>query len=229
MFGPRENITGEPDGDTAPIPQVSNRDGEGHVIADDDLRVRNLKSNFYWHTDSTFLSTPAISNVLTAYEVPSTGGETEIVSTRAGWRRMPGKLKARARDKVFIHRYAHSRSLVDDELASQDMFTRFPDVRWRALWTNPVNGLKALYIAAHACGVDGMSSEGGLAFLGELTDAVTHPDMIYTHKWRAGDVLIWDQRATNHRGRPWPYDEPRRLASLVSSARESDGIASVRP
>lgn len=49
------------------------------------------------------------------------------------------------------------------------------------------------------------------------------------HTWRVGDVLIWDERATLHRGRPWPYAEPRTLASICISARDVDGLAGVRP
>jgi alpha-ketoglutarate-dependent 2,4-dichlorophenoxyacetate dioxygenase len=60
-------------------------------------------------------------------------------------------------------------------------------------------------------------------------EAMTAPEAIYAHRWRPGDVLIWDQRATLHRGTPWNYDEERTLASFVSSAIEADGIASVRP
>jgi alpha-ketoglutarate-dependent 2,4-dichlorophenoxyacetate dioxygenase len=118
---------------------------------------------------------------------------------------------------------------VDETLAEQEMFTKWPDVRWRSTWRNPVNGAEALYIAAHAYGVLGMSDEDGQRLLDHLTNAVTKPDAIYSHAWRPGDVLIWDQRATLHRGRPWPYEEERMLASIVSSAVESDGLASVRP
>ena len=92
-----------------------------------------------------------------------------------------------------------------------------------------MNGAEALYIGAHAYGVHGMSQDDGQRLLTDLTEAVTEPNSIYSHAWRVGDVLIWDQRATLHRGRPWPYDEERTLASIVSSAVESDGLASVRP
>ena len=74
-----------------------------------------------------------------------------------------------------------------------------------------------------------MSNDAGMALINELIDEVTRPEAIYSHQWYPGDVLIWDQRATLHRGTPWPYEEERTLASFVSTARESDGISSVRP
>lgn len=229
LFGPLENLTDAGPDEIAPRPMVSNLAPGGNLAKEGGLQLLNLQSNFIWHTDSTFLATPSISNILVAYRVPSAGGETEFVSTRVGWREMPERLRRRARGQIFLHRYAHSRRQVDETLAMQEMFTKWPDVRWRSTWRNPVNGAQALYIAAHAYGVLGMSQEDGQRLLDELTDAVTRPDAIYAHAWQPGDVLIWDQRATLHRGRPWPYEEERTLASIVSSAVESDGLDSVRP
>ena len=229
LFGPLENLTGTGPDATPPRPMVSNVVPDGRLAEEGDLQLLNLQSNFIWHTDSTFLAAPSISNILVAYRVPSTGGETELVSTRIGWQRMPETLRKQARGQVFLHRYAHSRGQVDETLAKQEMFTRWPDARWRSTWQNPVNGAEALYIAAHAYGVLGMSRGGGQRLLADLTAAVTEPEAIYSHAWRPNDVLIWDQRATLHRGRPWPYNEERTLASIVSSAMESDGLASVRP
>ena len=229
LFGPLENLTDAGPDEAPPRPMVSNVASDGTLAGESDLQLLNLQSNFIWHTDSTFLATPSISNILISYLVPSAGGETEFVSTRVGWQRMPEALRDRARDQVFLHRYAHSRRQVDETLAEQKMFTKWPDTPWRSTWRNPVNGEEALYIAAHAYGVRGLSEEDGQRLLDDLTGAVTGPEAIYAHAWRAGDVLIWDQRATLHRGRPWPYEEARTLASLVSSAVEGDGLASVRP
>ena len=74
-----------------------------------------------------------------------------------------------------------------------------------------------------------MTEADGMALINELLDAVTQPDAIYSHRWRPGDVLIWDQRATLHRGRPWPFTEELTRASFVASARPGDGIESVKP
>ena len=229
LFGPLEDLTGKKPGAVTPRPMVSNMTEDGQLAGGHDFHLLNLQSNFIWHTDSTFLPTPAISNILTAYQVPSSGGNTEFVSTRAGWQRMPEVLKERARNRVFVHRYAHSRKQVDETLGEQTMFTKWPDTPWRSVWRNPANGTEALFIAAHACGVQGMPEHEGKQLLNDLTAAVTGPEAIYSHRWQVGDVLIWDQRATMHRGTPWPYDEARTLASFVSSASESDGLASVRP
>jgi alpha-ketoglutarate-dependent 2,4-dichlorophenoxyacetate dioxygenase len=229
LFGPLEDLRDKEEGVPQPRSMVSNVVQEGELAEESDLQLLDLKSNFIWHTDSTFLPTPAISNILVGYKIPSTGGNTEFVSTRIGWERMSSELKERARDQVLLHRFAHSRKQVDDELAELELYTKFPDTPWRTTWRNPVNGTESLYIAAHAYGVRDLPVDDGVKLIDDLMAAVTGPEAIYTHKWQVGDVLIWDQRATLHRGTAWPYHEERTLGSFVSSAVESDGIASARP
>jgi len=229
LFGPIEDLRGAARGQPAVRAMVSNAVTDGALVADDELRLLDLQANFLWHTDSTFLATPSLTNILIGQVIPSSGGATEFVSTRAGWQRMSAGLKRRAQDKIVVHRFSQSRKLIDERLARQAAYTRFPDARWRTTWRNPVNACEALYIATHACGIDGMSEAAGMALINELIDAVTPPEAIFSHRWRPGDVLIWDERATLHRGTPWPFDEVRTLASFVSSARASDGIDSVRP
>ncbi len=229
LFGPLENLRDTEKGLPQPRAMVSNVVRSGELAEESDLQLRDLKSNFIWHTDSTFLPTPAISNILIGYNIPTSGGDTEFVSTRVGWQRMPSELKERARGQILLHRFAHSRKQVDDELAEQNIYTKFPDTPWRTTWRNPVNGTESLYIAAHAYGVRDLPADEGVVLIDELMAAVTRPEAIYTHKWQVGDVLIWDQRATLHRGTAWPYHQERTLGSFVSSALESDGIASARP
>ncbi len=229
LFGPLEDLRDKEEGVPQPRSMVSNVIQEGELAEESDLQLLDLKSNFIWHTDSTFLPTPAISNILVGYKIPATGGNTEFVSTRIGWERMSSELKERARDQVLLHRFAHSRKQVDDELAEQELYTKFPDTPWRTTWRNPVNGTESLYIAAHAYGVRDLPVDDGVKLIDDLMAAVTGPEAIYTHKWQVGDVLIWDERATLHRGTAWPYHEERTLGSFVSSAVENDGIASARP
>lgn len=229
LFGPLEDLRDAPMGQPVERPMVSNRAAEGALVADAEMRLLDIKANFLWHADSTFLPTPAITNVLIALVVPASGGgATEFVSTRAGWARMGEPLKRRLRETVFIHRFSHSRGLVDPRLGLLPQYTKFPDTRWRAVWTNPVNGRESLMFGAHVCGADGVTSAEGAALIEETMEALTPAAAILSHDWRAGDVLVWDQRATMHRGTPWNYDEERTLASFVSSAVEADGIASVR-
>ena len=94
--------------------------------------------------------------------------------------------------------------------------------------TNPANGEEALYVASHAFRIEGMSEEESEPIIDELASFCTQPHYVYSHKWKSGDVLIWDERATLHRGMPWPYDEPRTLSSICCSVTEADGLETVR-
>lgn len=226
LFGPVEDRHDRPEPKISP---VTNLKEDGTVVSTaNDHRLLNLQANFLWHTDSTFLPVPALANILVARVLPDRGGNTEFVSTRAGYDRLPAVARARLRNTFFRHRYAHSRAKVDPDLAKGALFTKWPDQTWRAVWTNPVTGAEALYIASHAFEVVGMDSESGRAWIDDLLDAMTPAGAVYSHAWRPGDVLIWDERATLHRGSPWPYEQPRKLDSLCVSARAIDGLDGVR-
>ncbi len=208
---------------------VSNVADDGTVSSEDSGRVHQLKANMLWHTDSTFLPWPALANIIAARTLPDRGGETEFVSTRVAWEDMPCSMKERTRGRVLRHRYSHSRSKISRKAAGETFIRMWPDTAWNTIWTNPVNGKEALYIASHAFAVVGMPEDEGCSFIDELIAFCTRADYVYAHVWEPGDVLIWDERATMHRARPWPYEQPRTLASICINAREEDGLASVRP
>lgn len=229
LFGPLENREAMSKGrDVAfQVSELTNATPDG-LRAEDDLRLLDLQSNMLWHTDSTFLPTPALLNILTALVVPESGGETELASTRAAWADMPQDLKSKLQDAVIWHRLSHSRSKISAELAALPHMTRWPDRPWRAIWPNPVTGEEALFIASHAFAIEGMGHRESQQILDDAIAFCTQPDYVYTHRWVAGDVLIWDERATLHRGRPWDYSQQRTLRSLCCSVTEADGLSTVR-
>ena len=91
-----------------------------------------------------------------------------------------------------------------------------------------MNGREALYIASHAYRVDGYDEAEGAELLDELMEFCTQPEFTYSHQWEVGDVLIWDQRAVLHRGRPWPDNQARTLSSICCSVTDADGVATMR-
>lgn len=229
LWGPIEVRSKDP---VKPPPEMSvmtNRRADGIVAGVNEPDTLWLRANQFWHTDSTFLPVPALANILAARIVTSSGGETEFVSTRAAWKDLPEALKVRARDAVVRHRYAHSRAKLDAELARDPRITMWEDTAWRAVLANPVHGEEALYLASHAFGVVGLPDSEGQALIDELTAFATQDHYVYSHAWEVGDVIVWDERATMHRGRPWPYEEERKLASICISLQESDGLELMRP
>ncbi|MEP1210041.1 MAG: TauD/TfdA family dioxygenase [Rhizobiaceae bacterium] len=230
LFGPLENRDAMAAGRDVEfeVPAVSNVVAENEVADPESLHVLNLQGNMLWHTDSTFLPVPALVNILTAKVVPTSGGQTELASTRAAWAEMPQSMKLKLQDAIIWHRLSHSRSKISDELAAQSEMTRWPDRPWRAIWPNPVTGDEGLFIASHAFSIEGMGHQEGQQLIEEAIDFCTRPDYVYSHDWQVGDVLIWDERCTLHRGRPWPYEQPRTLKSICCSVTKADGLASVK-
>ena len=207
---------------------LSTIDENGKVVpADHRLALRN-KANQLWHTDSTFKRVPALASVLSARVIPARGGETEYVSTRLAWERLDPKLRERLENSFAWHDYAHSRGKIAPDLASPEERAALPPQCWRMAWKNPANGRVALYLASHAYAIEGMEQAAAQKLLAELIEAATAPGLSYVHIWRNGDVVMWDNRATMHRGRPWPAQEARLMVRTTISATEADGLETVR-
>ena len=210
------------------VSAVSNETADDKISAADSLHTLNLQGNMLWHTDSTFLPVPALVNLLTAQVIPTEGGETELASTRVAWAEIPAELKDKLQDAIIWHRLSHSRAKISAELGALPVMNRWPDRPWRAIWTNPATGADSLFIASHSFAIEGMGLDEVQALIDAAIAFCTRPEYVYTHRWQVGEVLIWDERATLHRGRPWPYDQPRSLKSICCSATNADGLQSVR-
>jgi alpha-ketoglutarate-dependent 2,4-dichlorophenoxyacetate dioxygenase len=202
---------------------------DGKVVPPDHRLSLRSKANQLWHTDSSFKRVPALASILSARIIPARGGETEFVSTRLAFERLDADLRNQLEDSFAWHDYAHSRGQIAADLASPEERAALPPQCWRMVWRNPVNGRGALYIASHAYAVEGMEAAAGKKLIDELTAAATAPGSSYQHQWRKGDVVMWDNRATMHRGRPWPAHEARLMIRTTISATEADGVGTMRP
>jgi alpha-ketoglutarate-dependent 2,4-dichlorophenoxyacetate dioxygenase len=96
------------------------------------------------------------------------------------------------------------------------------------VWKNPANGRSAIYLASHAYAIEGVEAAAGKTLIDELMALATAPGMSYLHQWRSGDVVMWDNRATMHRGRPWPAHEARLMVRTTVSATKADGVDTMR-
>jgi alpha-ketoglutarate-dependent 2,4-dichlorophenoxyacetate dioxygenase len=208
---------------------ITNVAEDGALVSPTDRQALANQANQLWHTDSSFKATPALASVLSARIVPEVGGETEFASTRLAWDRLPDAQKKELRDLVATHSYANSRDQIDPALMTPEERAALPTVRWRLIWPNPANGRDALYVASHAGAIEGMDGGDGHALLARLIDGAAQSSHTYLHRWRAGDVVMWDNRATMHRGRPWPGNQARLMVRTTISARDADGLDRVRP
>ena len=202
---------------------------DGKVVPPDHRYALRNKANQLWHTDSSFKRVPALTSVLSARIISARGGETEFVSTRLAFERLDPALRKKLENSFAWHDYAHSRGQIAADLANPEERAALPPQCWRMVWKNPVNGRSALYLASHAYAVEGMEATAGKKLIDELMDLATAPGTSYVHEWKSGDVVMWDNRATMHRGRPWPAHEARFMVRTTISATEADGLAAMRP
>ena len=228
-FGPLEITPPTTPGAGTHLVILTTMDKDGKVVpADHRIALRN-KANQLWHADSTFKSVPALASILSARIIPEHGGETEYVSTRLAWERLDPATQMRIADLFAWHDYSYSRGKIAPNIVGAEERAALPPQCWRMVWKNPANGRRALYIASHAYAIEGMEDRAAQQLIATLTDAATGPGASYTHIWRQGDVVMWDNRATLHRGRPWPAHEARLMVRTTVSATDADGLQSVRP
>ena len=215
-FGPLELTKAASLGENSFYSRLTNVGQQGEIVPPDHRQVLVAKANALWHTDSSFKKTPALASVLTARVLPGEGGETEYTSTRLAWERLPADMQERLKNSVATHSYANSRDQIHPDLANAEERKALPPVRWRLNWRNPANDRRALYVASHASHILGMPVPDGRLILMDLIEHATQPQFVYRHNWREGDLVIWDNRCTMHRARPFDTTKVRDLRRVTT-------------
>ena len=188
---------------------VSNLDENGEILPEDDRRRVFRLANEMWHTDSSFMPRGARYSLLHAIVVPPRGADTEFADMRAAYDALSERKKNEIEGLVVEHSTFYSRSLVGYRFTPEELTRRTATPQY-LVQTHPSSGRKALYLASHASHVVGWPIEKGRALLRELTEHATQREFVYTHKWREGDLVIWDNRCTMHRATPFADTAARR-------------------
>ncbi|MFT6582494.1 MAG: taurine dioxygenase [Alphaproteobacteria bacterium] len=209
-FGELEHHVGRlPNGDPYPIVHtVTNLDGDGKPV-----KSLAAQGNYFWHTDKSYHADPSLTTMLHAVELPSTGGgDTQFANTRMGYDALPEATKTRIGDLKAEHSWEASRRNVGAEPPNEAQKRERPPVVHPMVRTHPDTGRKSLYLGHHISHVVDMDPMEGNRLLKELEDHTTQPDFVYTHQWRLGDYVMWDNRLLLHRAVPnFEYDKTRRL------------------
>ncbi len=189
----------------------SNLDADGAVFREDDRQLLFKRANRLWHTDLSFHPVRATYSLLSAHHLPPGGGpDTEFADLRAAYDALPQAMKARLEHLVAWHSYWHSRVLGGGPEATKEERESRPPAAHRLVQIHPGSKRKTLYLASHAFRIDGMDDEAARALLKELSLFATERRFVYAHKWRLGDVVIWDNRCTMHRAMPFDDLSERR-------------------
>lgn len=189
------------------VSDISNLDDEDNILAESSRKRMSGLANRLWHTDSIFRHTPALASALYALTIVPIGGRTEFADTRAAWDSLPEVVQQKLDELVVEHSIFHSRSKIGFTNFTEKERAALPPAQQVLVRRIPENQRKALYIASHAMRIVGMSDTEGTALLEELMAHATQPQFVYSHRWRVGDLVIWDNRCTLHRGTD--YDERR--------------------
>lgn len=200
------------------IARISNVDQDGNIMRADDTRMQFRLGNRVWHSDSSFKKTPSMASLLHAREVVPEHGETELASMRAAYTELPEERRASLDGRVVIHDHRNSRRHLNYQVTTDGEAERLPPVEHALVRANPVNGRKAMFIGAHASGIAGMPEVEGRLLLEDLLAFGTRPQFVYSHQWRPGDLLIYDNRCVLHRARPYAWTAHRRIMNRTTVA-----------
>jgi len=200
------------------IADVSNLDADGKPRGRDDRHRMFSLGNQLWHTDSSFRRVPGALSMLHAHgQPPAEGGETEFTDLRAVHDALPEAMRRRVAPMVAEHSLMHSRSLLGFSDFSPDERAAMPPVQQPVVRTHAGSGRKTLYLASHASHILGMPVPDGRMLLRDLIEFATQPQFVHRHAWQLGDLVMWDNRCTMHRGRAYDDTQPRDLRRVTTS------------
>ena len=207
----------------AALADISNLAPDGSILDRDDRKRLFGLGNQLWHSDSSYKVVPSRYSLLCAHVIPPEGGDTQFADMRAAYDMLDARTKAQIENLICEHSRIFSKGALGFSFTEQEV-QDFAPVRQRLVRTHRKTGRKSLYLSSHAGRIVGLPVPEAQMLLRELTEHATQREFVYTHKWRVGDLVIWDNRTTMHRARP--YDDtvyPRDLRRTTLT----DGVPTV--
>jgi alpha-ketoglutarate-dependent 2,4-dichlorophenoxyacetate dioxygenase len=200
------------------IADIANLTADGKVWgAEHRLRMFQL-GNRLWHTDSSFKQPTGRISMLYARSVAPIGGHTEFADLRAAWDALDEATRARIDGLLAEHSLMFSRKKLGFTDWSEQERVAFAPVARPLVRMIPESGRRSLYLASHIGRVRGLPDDEAEALVERLVAHATERRFTYLHRWRVGDLVMWDNRCTLHRGTPfddtrWPRDMQRATTS----------------
>jgi taurine dioxygenase len=181
---------------------IGNRKKDGRIIGALPL------GEMQFHSDQCYQERPAMGTMLYSIEIPSAGGNTLFASGYKAYEALPADVKQAIQGKKAVHVYDYDGGVVDRrKMVSPEagISCAHPVAR-----THPATGRKALYVnrlMTHH--IEGLPREESDRLLELMFDTLERPEFVYEHRWRVGDVLLWDNRCTLHARRDFDPNESR--------------------
>jgi len=197
---------------------IATVDANNNPLAKDSFEHLYHLGNQLWHTDGTQIQPPIRVTMLSARVLPPNPPDTQYADMRAAWDALPEAKKKMIDGLTVEHNIFYSRAKVGLTNFPEEAIKLRPPVVHPLVRTHPKTGRKSLYLASHASHIIGWDLEQGRALLEELTTFATQPQFVYAHKWKVGDLVMWDDSFTMHRA--MPYDDPYPRKMRWSAAQE---------
>lgn len=190
---------------------ISNLGMDGNVQKRDAPKNLSNFANQLWHSDSSFMTPRGAYSMLHALVLSSWGGETEFADLRAAYDTLDLRTREMVAGLKAEHYALHTRILLGDDAYTDEQKKAMPPAIWPLVDTHPGSGRKVLFVGVHARQIIGMSTAESRLLLSDLLEHATRRERVYVHKWQVGDLVMWDNRATVHRGRRFDLSERREL------------------
>src|SRR4051812_14263572 len=190
---------------------ISNVDAQGNVAKRDSPKNLSNFANQLWHSDSSFMNPRAAYSMLHCVIKPSWGGNTEFADLRAAYDTLDERTRRDIQDLKAEHFALHTRLLLGDDAYTDEQKKEIPPAVWPLVDTHPGSGRKLLFVGVHARQILGWPTAEARMLLLDLLEHATQRERVYVHEWQVGDLVMWDNRATLHRGRRYDIAERREL------------------
>ena len=194
---------------TMELNDISNLDKNGELLPRDDRRRLFGLGNLLWHSDSSFKEVPAKYSLLSARQIPETGGNTEFADMRAAYDALDAATKREVHNLICSHSQIYSRGILGFDDFTDAERIKWAPVRQRLVRKHPTTGQLSLYLSSHAGGIEGWPMPEARSFLRDLNEHATQREFVYAHVWRQWDLVLWDNRVTMHRARRFDPKEVR--------------------
>ena len=201
---------------------ISNVTLAGGVAPRHDGKLIFQLANQLWHSDSSFQQRPIKYSLLSAVVIPAEGGETEFADLRAAYDALPDSMKRQIDGLDAEHSAFHSRFLLGDTQYTPDQLKVLPPAQWPLVRIHPGSKRKVLFVGVHCTHIPGMTVPEGRVLISDLLEHATQREFVYRHSWRVGDLVMWDNRATLHRGRRYDLSQRRDLRRTTCEMRPEE-------
>jgi alpha-ketoglutarate-dependent 2,4-dichlorophenoxyacetate dioxygenase len=191
------------------LSDVANVNEEGKILAKDDRRRMTNLCNRLWHADASFVNPSGRYSLLLGKVIPSVHADTEFADMRAAYDALDDETKATIDDLQVHHTIVYSRQVLGFEFTQEEQ-DRLKGAVHPLVRTIPGSRRRTLYLSSHASHIIGQPVPEARLLLRDLTEHATQPEFVYRHEWCQGDLVIWDNRATMHRARPFDDSKHRR-------------------